>query len=67
MDSQRGGTLESISNISAVSEQTAASSNAVYNIAQGQKDVVASLKNASDELKIKMKELKEAVSVFTIN
>lgn len=67
MDSQRDETLEAISSISAVSEQTAASSNAVYNIAQGQMDIVVSLKDASEELKNKMEELKEAISVFTTN
>lgn len=67
MDTQRDETLEAISSISAVSEQTAASSNAVYNIAQGQMDIVGSLKDASEELKNKMEELKEAISVFTTN
>ena len=64
MNKERGGTLEAISSISAVSEETAASSSNVFAIAQGQKDTVGLLTKASDELKANMEELKEAISVF---
>ncbi|MBR5598098.1 MAG: methyl-accepting chemotaxis protein [Lachnospiraceae bacterium] len=64
MDQDRSGTLEAISSISAVSEETAASSSNVYAIAQGQKDTVGLLTKASDELKTNMEELKSAISVF---
>ena len=64
IDQDRVGTLEAISNISAVSEETAASSSNVYAIAQGQKDTVGLLTKASDELKTNMEELKSAISVF---
>lgn len=67
MDSQRGGTLEAISSISAVSEETAASSENVSSIAQRQLEVVESLESASGELKSKMVELEEALKIFTIN
>ena len=64
MDKERAGTLEAISSISAVSEETAASSSNVFSIAESQKETVALLTKASDELKINMEELKLAVSVF---
>jgi len=64
MDKERSGTLEAISSISAVYEETAASSTNVFGIAQSQKDVVSTLTQASDELKANMEELKEAISVF---
>lgn len=64
MDKERGGTLEAISSISAVSEQTAASSSNVFSIAQGQKEIVGSLTQASEELRANTEELKQAISVF---
>ena len=64
MDKERGGTLEAISSISAVSEETAASSSNVFSIAQSQKETVGLLIKASDELKENMEELKDAISVF---
>lgn len=64
MDKERGGTLEAISSISAVSEETAASSSNVFSIAQSQKETVGLLIKASDELKENMEELKNAISVF---
>ena len=64
MDKERGGTLEAISSISAISEETAASSNNLFSIAQGQKEVVISLTQASEELKANTEELKQAISVF---
>ena len=64
MDNQREGTLGAISSISAASEQTAASSANVYQIAQGQEEIVTSLAAASEELKEKMEELKRSVALF---
>ena len=64
MNKERAGTLEAISSISAVSEETAASSSNVFSIAESQKETVPLLTRASDELKIKMEKLKQAVSVF---
>lgn len=64
MDKERGGTLEAISSISAVSEETAASSSNLFSIARGQKEVVSSLTQASEELKANTEELKQAISVF---
>ena len=64
MDKERGGTLEAISSISAVSEETAASSSNVFSIAQSQKEIVGSLTQASEELKANTEELKQAISVF---
>lgn len=66
MDKERSSTLEAISSISAVYEETAASSSNVFSIAQTQKSIVGTLTQASDELKENMEELKEAVSVFKI-
>ncbi|MBR5579194.1 MAG: methyl-accepting chemotaxis protein [Lachnospiraceae bacterium] len=64
MDQDRGGTLEAISSISAVMEETAASSGNVYAIAGNQKDTVLLLREASEQLKANMESLKTAVSVF---
>ena len=64
MDKERGGTLEAISSISEVSEETAASSSNLFSIAQSQKEVVGSLTQASEELKANTEELKQAISVF---
>ena len=64
MDKERAGTLEAISSISAVSQETAASSSNLFAIAQGQKDIVGSLMQASEELKADTEELKQAISVF---
>jgi len=67
MNNQRGGTLEAISSISAVLQETAASSANVYSIARGQEEIVGSLNQASKELKDKMEELQRAVSLFKTN
>lgn len=64
IETKRAGTLEAIASISAVSEEIAASSTNVYNIAQGQSEVVESLKSASAKLKEMMEELEEALDEF---
>ncbi len=64
IDAQRKDTLDAVSSISAVSEQTATASSEVYNISQKQMDVVEALKKASTELKEKMAELEEALDLF---
>ena len=64
MDREKEGTLEAISSISEVSQQTAISSGKLFSIAQGQKEVVGSLTQESEELKMNTEELKKAISVF---
>lgn len=64
IDAQRKDTLDAVSSISAVAEETATASGEVYNISQKQMDVVEALKTASTELKEKMAELEKALSVF---
>lgn len=64
IDAQRKDTLDAVSSISAVAEETATASGEVYNISQKQMDVVESLKLASAELKAKMAELEEALAAF---
>ena len=64
IDAQRKDTLDAVSSISAVSEQTATASSEVYNISQKQMDVVEALKKDSTELKEKMAELEEALDLF---
>lgn len=67
MDRKRHETLKALSNISAVSEEAAASSGEVCNIALGQKKIVDELQKASDNLKQKMDELEEALAIFTLS
>ena len=64
MDAERVGTLESISSISAVSEETSALSSNLSEVVQGQQEVVDSLTTASKELQTNTDELKQAISVF---
>lgn len=64
IDTKRKETLEAVLSISAVSEETSVASSNVYNISQGQMKVVDSLKQASMEMKEKMKELEDALSAF---
>ncbi|HBA68755.1 MAG TPA: hypothetical protein DCZ40_05280 [Lachnospiraceae bacterium] len=64
IDTQRQDTLDAVSSISAVAEETATASGEVYNISQKQMDVVEALKQASVELKKKMAELEEALGAF---
>ena len=64
MDQKRADTLESLSSISAVAEETAASSGNVFAISEKQKETVVLLTKASEELRNNMDELKTAISVF---
>ena len=64
MDQKRADTLESLSSISAVAEETAASSGNVFAISEKQKETVVLLTKASEELRNNMAELKTAISVF---
>ncbi|MEG0962574.1 MAG: methyl-accepting chemotaxis protein [Lachnospiraceae bacterium] len=66
MEEARVGTLEAISNISIISEQTSSSSTGVQKIAQGQMNIVTSLKKASGDLKNKTDELEQALAIFKI-
>ena len=67
IDTKRKDTLEAVLSISAVSEETSVASSNVFDISQSQMKVVASLKQASTELKEKMRELEKALSVFKTN
>lgn len=67
IDKKRHETLKSLSSISAVSEETAASSSEVYNVAVGQKKIVNNLQKASGNLRQKINELEEALAIFTLN
>lgn len=67
MDTKRHETLKSLSNISAVSEETAASSAELCNVAAGQKKIVNNLQRASDNLRQKMNELEEALAIFMLD
>ena len=60
----RISTLEAIANISAVSEETAASSSNVFAIAESQKEAVELLIKASNGLRVNTEELKKAISAF---
>ncbi|MEG1458274.1 MAG: methyl-accepting chemotaxis protein [Acetivibrio sp.] len=66
IEETRIGTLEAISSISAISEETSSSSSGVQQIAQGQMNIVTSLRKASDDLKRKTNELEGALSLFKI-
>lgn len=66
MEGLRLTTLDSIRNISAVSEETAASSSSLSGIATGQFDDVTELRNMSQKLNRYSKELKESIQQFII-
>lgn len=64
MDKERADTLESISSISAVAEETAASSGNVYAISENERRTVSRLTKSSEELRHNMEALKAAISIF---
>ncbi|NBH83190.1 methyl-accepting chemotaxis protein [bacterium C-53] len=66
MNDQRHETLKSLSSISAVSEETAASSGEVYHVAVGQKKIVEDLQRSSISLSHKVERLEEALSMFKL-
>lgn len=66
MNGQRHETLKSLSSISAVSEETAASSGEVYRVAVGQKKIVEELQKSSESLSRKVVKLEEALSLFKL-
>lgn len=66
MEEERRDTLKAIENISAASEETAASTAVVSNSVQSQLAVVDELKKASVELEQRSAELEQAIGVFKI-
>lgn len=66
MEEERRDTLRAIENISAASEETAASAAVVNDSVQNQLSVVDDLKEASVELEKRAAELEQAVNVFKI-
>ncbi len=66
MEEERRDTLRAIENISAASEETAASAAVVNDSVQSQLSVVDDLKEASVELERRAAELEQAVNVFKI-
>lgn len=66
MEEARKGTLSSVENISAVSEETMATSLAIEKIVDAQADSVRILDNAAKEIVANAEDLGEAVNMFTI-
>lgn len=67
MEDKKNSTLDAIASISSVAEETAAVTSNVSNIAAGQKDVVESLKRASQSLRERMSELEGAMGAFKLS
>ncbi len=65
-DIDRINALDSIQNISAVSQETATSSNVVTDSTGGQMEIVKTLKGAANDLNSKMNELDKELQVFKI-
>ncbi len=66
MDGSREVTLNAIESISAVSEETAASSNVVNETVANQKESALTLEAAAKDLQVKTQELNEAIAFFKI-
>lgn len=66
MDGSREVTLNAIESISAVSEETAASSNVVNETVANQKESALTLEAAAKDLQVKTQELNEALAFFKI-
>ena len=66
MEEARKGTLSAVENISAVSEETLATSCTIERTVEDQSDSVKALEKASDELIANAKDLDEAVNIFHI-
>lgn len=65
-DKQRSDTVDAVDNISAIIEQTAASSNLVHDMAVNLLDSVDRLGQTADSLDENMKGLKKEISVFKV-
>ncbi|TAH66387.1 MAG: methyl-accepting chemotaxis protein [Anaerolineaceae bacterium] len=66
MESAREGTLLSVENISAISEETLATSNSIENAVYTQVNSVSSLEEAAKEMGDNAKELMDAINIFRI-
>ncbi len=66
MEGARENTLNSIESISAVSEETLAASNTIFDTISGQEQSIGSLEKASEVLKENARELTAAIQLFRI-
>ena len=66
MDDDRVTVLGAVENISAVYQETAASSSTVNNTAHSQLDLAKELNNSMQELQLIMQDLENAIGVFVI-
>lgn len=66
MEEAREGTLSAVENISAISEETLATSTSIENTVYEQSKSVATLEAAAGEMSDNAKELKEAINIFKI-
>ncbi len=66
MEVAREGTLNAVENISAISEETMATSGSIENTVSDQANAVATLEEAANEMDANAKELKEAINNFII-
>lgn len=66
MDDDREAVLDAVENISAVYQQTAASSSTVNHTAHSQLDLAKELNSSMQELQLIMQDLEKAIGLFTI-
>ncbi len=66
METAREGTLLAVENISAISEETLATSTSIENTVYEQSKSVATLETAANEMGENAKDLKEAINIFKI-
>lgn len=66
MEGARASTLNAMESISAVSEETLAASNTIYDTISGQEQTIHSLEKAADKLKDNAKELNTVINLFQI-
>jgi methyl-accepting chemotaxis protein len=66
MESAREGTLNAVENISAISEETLATSNNIESAVHDQSDSISVLEKAATEMGENAKDLNEAVNIFRI-
>jgi len=66
METAREGTLTAVENISAISEETLATSSSIKRTVYDQSKSVLTLENAADEMSANAKDLKDAINLFQI-
>ncbi|MHB8129681.1 MAG: methyl-accepting chemotaxis protein [Mobilitalea sp.] len=66
METAREGTLCAVENISAISEETLATSNSIEDTVHDQSNSVQALENAANEMGANARDLKEAINIFRI-